>query len=137
MSQILLRVVGGINALLGCLGLLFFLLSVTVDDAIEVGDTHAIKIAFLYPIIVWLVSAAFCFKEIYRNNYSLRTVVFQLNLYPILIISGLMIYERIAWSGHSSFLTTHMMNMVLFFAPFITLHGLNMHIGSNKFARKG
>jgi len=136
MNRILLRVVGGINVLLSCLGLFAFLLSITVDP-VEAGDTQAIKIAFLYLIIAWLVAAAFCFKEKYRSNDRFRLTVFHMNLYPILLISGLMIYERIAWSGHSSFLTMHMVNMVLFFAPLITLHGLNMFIGSNKFARKG
>jgi hypothetical protein len=137
MNRILLRVVGGINALLSCLGIFAFLLAFTVDGTVEQGDTQAIKIAFLYLIIAWLVAAAFCFKEPYRSNDRFRMIVFHMNLYPILLISGLMIYERIAWSGHSSFLTMHMVNMVLFFAPFITLHGLNMYICSNKFLRKG
>jgi hypothetical protein len=136
MNRILLRVVGGINALLSCLGLFAFLLSITVDP-VEAGDTQAIKIAFLYLIIVWIASTALCFKEPYRSNDRFRMIVFHMNLYPTLLISGLMIYERIAWSGHSSFLTMHMVNMGLFFAPFITLHGLNIYICSNKFARKG
>jgi hypothetical protein len=136
MNRILLRVAGGINGFLGVLGVLASLLSFTVASDLERGDTQVIKIILLYPVVVWLVSAAFLLKEKYRNNRRFGKVIFHINLYPILLIFGLLIYERIHLSGNF-FLTEKMVEMSLFFAPFVAVHGLNIFLSKSKIAGAG
>ncbi len=133
MNRILLRVAGGINALLGVLGVLIVSLSFTVASDLERGDTQLVKIVFLYPVVVWLASAAFLLKERCRINPRFGKIIFHINLYPILLISGLLIYERIHLTGNF-FLTEKMVEVSLFFAPFVAVHGLNMFLSKSKIA---
>ncbi len=133
MNRILLGVAGGINGFLGVLGVLASLLSFTVASDLERGDSQVVKIVLLYPVVVWLVSAAFLFKEEYRSNGRFRKIIFHINLYPILLIFGLLIYERIHLSGNF-FLTEKMVEMSLFFAPFMAVHGLNIFLSKGKIA---
>jgi hypothetical protein len=104
------------------IGISFFGSSPIADD--EAGSWG--KLIFLYLPIVWGATAYFFFNIRLWTSKVARKGIFHLNLYPLLLLFGLLILERISWTDNP-FVTKHMMDMVLFFSPFILLGISNLY----------
>ena len=107
----------------------FLVISISFFGSSPIADDEAGswgKLIFLYLPIVWGATAYFFFNIRLWTSKVARKGVFHLNLYPLLLLFGLLIHERISWTGNL-FVTKHMMDMVLFFSPFILLGISNLY----------
>jgi len=122
------KIIGFVNIAFATIA--FLAICFSFFDSQPIGDDEGGswgKLVFIYLPIVWGVTAYFFFNIRLWTSKVARKSVFHLNLYPLLLLFGLLIHERISWTGNT-FVTKHMMDMVLFFSPFIFLGISNLYL---------